>query len=119
MHSEPLKPADDERDLPDDRRVQDFGRFHAAIEWIRLEVEQPAGFVSLRVFRDRINPARITLLEEWTDVEALFTSLRDQGRTAGPDFVARAGVRVEDFESALWTSTLVAAIEPSGPGAAP
>ncbi len=92
--------------------VPDFERFRAAIEWIRHGVEHPDGFVSLRVLRDTTNPRRVTLVEEWTDTDAFFTSLREQGPTAGPEFIARAGVRVEDFDSTLWTSTEVAAIEP-------
>lgn len=91
--------------------VEDFDRFRSAIEWVRASVSHPPGFVSMRVFRDAAEANRVTIVEEWVDAEAFMDSLRTQGPTAGPEFLARVGIPQEAFTSTLWTAAGVAAID--------
>ena len=92
--------------------VTDFEQFRTAVEWLQHGVVHPSGFVSLRVLRDSGHASRITLMEEWTDADAFWTSLRSQGPTAGKEFIDRAGIEVDAFETTLWASTDVAEISP-------
>jgi hypothetical protein len=93
--------------------IDDLDRFFSAVEWLRDGVEHPEGFVSLRVFQDQSRPRRVTLIEEWTQSDAFLISLRRMGPSAGPEFLARAGITVDQFESCLWTLADVLPVVPT------
>lgn len=97
--------------------VADVERYRAAIEWIRESVAHPPGFISMRFLSDAARPERMTILEEWAGADAFMASLREQGPTAGPEFLQRVGIPQEEFSSALWTPSGITTIEAEHPEA--
>ncbi len=76
-----------------------------ALTWLREESGHSEGFISLRIFQDRAEPTRLTMLEEWESAEAFekaFASYKGD-RRAG--FLTRLGISADGIQRVLWDST--------------
>ena len=76
-----------------------------ALTWLREESGHSEGFISLRIFQDRAEPTRLTMLEEWESAEAFekaFASYSGDRRTG---FLTRLGITADGIQRVLWDST--------------
>jgi quinol monooxygenase YgiN len=63
------------------------------------------GFISLRIFQDRSDPSRLTMLEEWESVEAFETAFAAYAGDRRQQFLERIGVTPDSIERTQWLST--------------
>ena len=86
-------------------RVPDWQRMEDGLAWLHAEVGDTAGLISLRVFRDSAEPAKVTMLEEWESREAFDQSFAAYSLEQRAEFLARLGLTADDFDRTLWSST--------------
>jgi quinol monooxygenase YgiN len=85
--------------------VEDFSKLEEGLAWLAAEVGHADGLISLRVFRDQLQPERVTMLEEWDDVGAFERSFATYSLEQRAEFLARIGLTSEQFERGLWLET--------------
>ena len=76
-----------------------------ALTWLREESGHSAGLISLRIFRNRAEPTRLTMLEEWESAEAFETAFKSYKGDRRSKFLARLGITADGIERVLWDST--------------